>query len=170
MLLRKPLLLLLVLGCGVSAAASGRFSARLIADGAVSFAFLPAIEILALAAVNATSRRRSRPFSHTADQFCAGNWPWLLWLTGVLVVCLLVPPRAIGPWMQVFALSAVLPFSSSLVIDFRFFRDASDRSPRGALTDVVLNRAVGWTLGVGYFFGIAIWSEQGPEFLHWMGL
>ena len=67
-LLRKPLLLLFVLGCGVSAMASGRFSMRLIVDGAVSFAFLPALELLALAIVNATGRRRARPFSETADR------------------------------------------------------------------------------------------------------
>ena len=40
-LLRRPLLLLFVLGCGVSMEVSGRFSLRLIADGMISFAFVP---------------------------------------------------------------------------------------------------------------------------------
>jgi hypothetical protein len=37
------------------------------------------------------------------------------------------------------------------------------------MTDLLLNRAIGWPLGLAYFFGIAIWSEQLPEFLHWIG-
>jgi hypothetical protein len=52
-----------VLGCGVSAVASGRFSV-LIVDGAVSFAFLPAIELLALRREPMGPRRR-RPFPDT---------------------------------------------------------------------------------------------------------
>ena len=169
-LLRKPLLLAFVLGCGVSAVASGRFSVRLIVDGAVSFAFLPAIELLSLAVVNAMGPRRRRPFPDTADRFCDGNWPWLLWLAGVAAITALVPPRQSGSWMTVFVLSALAPFAWSFVIDFRFFRDVSLRSTRGAVQDLILFRALGWPLGIAYFFGIAIWSEQLPEFLHWMGL
>ena len=50
-MLRRPLLLLLVLGCGVSMEVSGRFSLRLIVDGMVSFAFVPIAEVGSLALV-----------------------------------------------------------------------------------------------------------------------
>jgi hypothetical protein len=49
--LRRPLLLAFTLGCAVSLLASGRLSARLIVDGAVSFAFVPVFEVLAFAAL-----------------------------------------------------------------------------------------------------------------------
>ena len=50
-LLRRPLLLALILGCAVSVLASGRFTLRLIVDGALSMAFVPACQVLGLAAV-----------------------------------------------------------------------------------------------------------------------
>ena len=170
MLLRKPLLLLFVLGCGVSAMASGRFSARLIADGAISFSFLPVIEMLAFAIVNAIGSRRSLPFARAVDRFFSGNWPWLLWLSTVAAVTATVPPRHVGPWLLFLVLSALVPFAASLFIDARFFREVSGRVPRAARTDVLIHRAIAWPLGIGYFFGIAIWSDQLPALLHWIGL
>jgi len=169
LLLRKPLLLLLVLGCGVSAAASGRFSARLILDGALSFAFLPAIEVAALAVVHARGTRRRVPFPEVVDRFFAGNQPWLFWLIALTIVTVTVSPREIGGWLPWVASSAVVPFGLSLRLDLRFFSEVCERSRREAITDLLLNRAIGWPLGVAYFFGIAIWSEQLPEFVHWVG-
>ena len=170
MLLRKPFLLLFVLGCTVSALASGRFSLRLIADGAVSFVFLPAFEMLALRLVQATKREGASAFSRTCDRFFAGNWPWLLWLIGLSTVAVLVPPRRFGFWLGPLAASAVVPFLWSLVIDFRFFRGAAGQPTHRAIRDLVIERGIAWPLGVAYFFGIAIWSDQLPAFLHWIGL
>ena len=170
LLLRKPLLLLFVLGCGVSAAASGRFSVRLVLDGAVSFAFLPAIELIALAVVNAAGSRRRQPFARSVDQFFAGNRPWLIWIVGVSAALALLRPRGLGTRMTLFVLSAIVPFAYSCLVDFRFFRDVAGRSPRGAMADLLLNRAIGWPMGIAYFFGIAIWSGPLPEFLRWIGL
>jgi hypothetical protein len=169
LLLRKPLLLMLVLGLGVSAAASGRFTARLIVDGALSLAFLPAIEVAALAVVNARGTRRRLPFAEAVDRFLAGNEPWLVWLICVTIVSVTVPPRQIGAWLPWVASTAMVPFGLSVRLDVRFFSDVCHRSPREAITDLLLNRAIGWPLGVAYFFGIAIWSEQLPEFVHWIG-
>src|SRR5437867_1910507 len=74
LLLRRPLLLLLFLGATISALASGRFSVRLIVDGALSFAFVPAIEMAALAIVaGRRARARALPFANASDLFFAGN-------------------------------------------------------------------------------------------------
>ena len=96
-LLRRPLRLLFVCGCVVSLSASGRLSARLIADGAVSFAFLPVFSLLALAAVYRRSPRRVS-FAHAADLFFAANAPWLLWLVAFAAWrCLQSPMQAAAP-------------------------------------------------------------------------
>ena len=77
---RRPFLLLLVLGCLVSALSSGRFAPRLVLDGALSFAFIPLAEVLALAAVLGFSTEPRIRWSRAVDLFCVGNAPWLVWM------------------------------------------------------------------------------------------
>ena len=67
---RRPVLLLFVLGCGLSAAATGRFTVRLLFDGMVSFAFVPAITIALLAVIGRPSPSRLS-FSRAIDVFFA---------------------------------------------------------------------------------------------------
>src|SRR5262245_25338762 len=81
-LVRQPLLLAFLMGCTVSLTASGRVSARLVVDGALSFAFVPIIEVLAFAVVFRRSAR-TMPFADAADRFFTGNAPWLLILAAL---------------------------------------------------------------------------------------
>src|SRR2546426_10870999 len=94
--LRKPAVLAFVLGCTVSIVASGRLSLRLIADGAVSFAFVPLVEMGALAAVYRAGRRPIS-FARAVDLFFAGNAPWLLWLVRGAPPACLSPPKHGAP-------------------------------------------------------------------------
>ena len=55
-LARRPLFLAFVLGCGVSMLGSGRLTLRLIADGALSFAFVPLAELLGFVIAYSKSR------------------------------------------------------------------------------------------------------------------
>jgi len=168
--LRRPLLLAFVFGCAVSALASGRFSARLIADGAVSFAFVPAIELVAFALVYGTGTRQRLPFARVVDLFFTGNTPWLLWLAGLATVGCLVSPRHIGSWILPIGLSMLVPIAWSASIDFHFFREVTNRPAREAIRDLVLHRTLAWTSGAAYFFGIVIWSETLPAIVRWAGL
>lgn len=154
-LVRRPLLLVFVLGCGVSLLASGRVSARLIADGAVSFAFVPLFEIGALAAVCRRGPRRI-PFAHAVDLFFTGNAPWLAWLLAVAALaCVLTPvqlPRWTTPprlWLVLGPLVPVIAWSA--YIDFRFFREVLQRPARRAVGDVLLQRAIAWPCALSYF-------------------
>ena len=114
---RRPLALLFVCGCVVSMWASGRLSVRLIADGMVSFAFLPAFQLLAFAIVY---RRTPRPLpvAEAADRFFAGNTPWLWWLVAFATLrCLLSPVQAGAPPQSLLAfvkatLAGVLAWSA----------------------------------------------------------
>jgi hypothetical protein len=160
-LLRRPLQLLLVCGCVVSLWASGRLSVRLIADGAVSFAFLPVFSLAALAAVYRRSPRRVS-FAQAADLFFIANAPWLLWLVAVAALRALESPlQAAAPPLALswgIELSLVVVAAWSAYVDRHFFREVLPR-PDGSASDLMLQRAIGWSCSVAYFFGIAIWPE-----------
>lgn len=159
----QPLGLLFAFGCFVSIAASGRLSVRLIVDGAVSFAFVVAIEIAALAVVTRTGARLRENnaggrFPSVVDVFFLGNAPWLWWMLLVGAVLGVVPPRDLGPWFRVAIDSCLVPAAWSVWIDYHFFREVLAESPRGARRAVLVNRTIGWVGAIGIFLGIAIWS------------
>ena len=174
-MIKKALLFLFVMGCLVSASASGRVSARLIVDGAISFAFIPIIQIASFALVYRLSARRSnadkRPsFALAADRFFAGDTPWLLWLLLVAAILGVAPPRVSAGWFLALVTTAIVPAILVARVDFRFFRQVMGASTREATRRVLLHRAVGWTLVIAYFFGIALWSEQLPKLAKALGL
>jgi len=139
--------------------ASGRISARLIVDGAVSFAFIPVFEAVAFALVLRTGARRRVPFARAADLFFTGNAPWLLWIVVVTALAGVVPPRNIGPWLFPIVSVSLAVAAWAAALDYRFFREVSRRPARGALQDVLVYRAIAWGAIVPYFLGIAAWPE-----------
>jgi len=168
-MLRRPLLLALVAGCTVSLQASGRLSTRLVADGIVSFAFLPFFEIVALAVVYARGPRRV-PFARAADAFFAANAPWLVWLLAFAVVrCAQTPLQATArPAALLWTLELTLiPTAAwSAYIDLQFFREVLPRQKGGAARDLMVARVISWTCILGYFLGIALWAQVAA----WIGL
>ena len=162
---RQLLLFAFVFGCAISGAVSGRFTARLILDGMISFAFVPIVELLAFAVVWRTrlagAARTSAGWPTTAIRFFEGNQPWLLWLVAATAIFASVPPHSLGPWFLPVAASTIVPIWWSIRIDLRFFRAELARTRRDAVVDVMAFRAIAWTLGIGYFLGIAIWAELG---------
>jgi hypothetical protein len=155
---RRPLTFLFVFGCVVSMWTSGRLSVRLIADGVVSFAFLPAFQLLAFAVVY---RRAPRllPFARAADRFFEGDAVWLWWLVAFAGLrCLLTPLQAGAPpqLLADFVKATVVGVLAwSAYRDYRFFRDVL-LAPQ-SVRDLILQRAIGLTGGAVYFFGIAVW-------------
>jgi hypothetical protein len=174
--IKRALLFLLVMGCVVSAAASGRISARLILDGAISFAFVPIFQIAAFALVYRfrTSTQRRAPtansFARASEQFLAGDVPWLLWLVAVAAFLGIRPPRVSAGWFLTIVATAIVPAILVARLDFRFFRHGLGATSREAARSVIAHRAIAWTLAITYFFGIALWSEQLPELAKALGL
>lgn len=158
--LRGPLRLLLFLSATSSLVASGTLNVRLLADGAISFAFVPVIQLAALALVWTVVHRPPLRFASVVDLFFAGHAPWLLWLVVVAAVCTVVPPRALSPWVWPLVIGTLAPIAWSVWIDFHFFREVAERAPRGAVWDLLLHRAIAWPLTLVYFFGIALRPEM----------
>jgi hypothetical protein len=157
LLLRRPLLLAFVLGCGVSMLASGRFTLRLIVDGTLSFAFVPLCELVAYAIVYRL-QRGTRPFPHAADRYLAGNTPWLWWLVSLMAAAAILPVRTTD-LLSIALITWVIPIALSVRFDWRLFRRAG-RTRALAVADIVLQRAIAWTLATAYFFGIASSSRD----------
>src|SRR5215469_3330411 len=89
--LKRPLFLAFFLGCTVSFLTVRTLTLRLIVPEMISWAFVPLIEIAALAAV---CRRdcRNTPFAELIDSFFSGYSPWLLWMTGLCAIWSLLSP------------------------------------------------------------------------------
>jgi hypothetical protein len=164
---RRPTLLAVVLGCSVSMAATGRFTPRLIADGAIAFLFVPAFAWLAFALVFRRSRH-AFGFRQAADLFFLGHSPWLLWLVLLIAVTASVPPRRLSPFILPLLVSMLVPAVWGLWLDFHFFREVLQRTPREARRDVLLHRALAWTAVTVYFLGIAIAGEELPAIAEWL--
>ena len=163
LLLRRPLLLALALGLAVSVLASGRFTLRLIADGALSMAFVPACQILGLAAVYPL-RRRPVSFARAVDSFFSGNTVWLYWLCVFMVLGVALPVVDLGRLSGPFLVSSLVPITWSVVVDARFFQDVMGRSGGLVALDIVIERVVAWSAAMLYFLGIAEDGRLGKMF------
>jgi hypothetical protein len=168
-LMRRPLLLAFVFGCEVSLQASGRLSARLIADGVVSFAFVPVCSIAALAVVYRRGLR-TMPFARAVDLFFSANGPWLMWFIAFGLLRSFETVRQAGamPRGLLWSIEASLGATAlwSVYIDRQFFREAFQRSDRASLGDVIFHRAISMPCATLYFFGIAGWAYV----VWWTGL
>ena len=175
MLARRPLLLALLLGCGISFIASGRLTLRLAADGALSFAFLPLSELAGFAVVYGL-RRPATAFADAADRFFAGNTPWLWWLLAVIIAAIVLPPHRHGELGAPLLITFLIPTVLSVFIDVRFFRDFVGESRGRARIDVALQRLVSWPAAFAYFLGMAsssrtffyLFVEIGDEIAAWL--
>jgi hypothetical protein len=158
-LIRRPLLLLLVMGCFVSAEASGRFSVRLIVDGAISFAFLPLFEIASLGIV-ARGRERGMTFVDAVDRFFGTDTSWLLWVVAMIAIRAVESPQlATAPPQPLFwalAGSMLVPMALTARADLQLFR--STIAPSRPVRALIVQRSIAWTGALVYFFGTAGWA------------
>ena len=159
LLARRPLLLALVLGFGISLIVTGRFTVRLIADGALSFAFVPLAELAGFALVYRFGHR-TLSFAEAVDGFFAGNTPWLWWLLGIMTATVVLPVLQHGGLLAPLLLASPIPIVLSVRHDLRFFRDALGATRGRARIDVSLQRIVSWSAATAYFFAVAITSRD----------
>ncbi|HVG73054.1 MAG TPA: hypothetical protein VM819_19220 [Vicinamibacterales bacterium] len=156
--LRRPLFLAFMLGCGVSVLGSGRFTLRLIADGTLSFAFVPLCQLSAFAVVHRLQHSRL-PFRQAVDRYFAGNTPWLWWMAALMVAAAILPAIRAGSVLPMMLVSIPIPIALSMRFDWRLFR-GDGRTRAQAAMDILLQRAIAWSLATAYFLGLAITSRD----------
>jgi hypothetical protein len=159
--LRRPLLLLLFIGCTVSLQASGRLSARLVFDGMVAFAFVPIFELIAIAFVYRRKPRRVT-LSQAIDVFFVANAPWLVWLVLMNVWrSVLTPIQAstmLGVPYYLMPLSLIPMAIWTTYVDLQFFREVLSSTLDGARRELTLQRVISWAGIIGYFAGHEFWQ------------
>ena len=181
-LLRRPLLLAFVLGCGVSLLASGRLTLRLVVDGTLSFAFVPLCELIAYAIVyrlqlgtrQIVGPARAGHYAEAVDRYFAGNTPWLWWMLALMTATAILPARRLGSVLAPILFTAPIPIALSVRFDWRLFRH-DGRSSGQAVFDIILQRAIAWSLATAYFLGVALTArdflytfvEAGQEISAW---
>ena len=154
-LLRKPLLFLLVLATGASLAGGGRLSLRLLLDTSVVLAIVPVIQVVAFAIAYWTGRRRLG-FARAVDGFFAGNGPWFAAIAVAATFGAFASPIAAAQWFtRIGAVAFLIAIALSLWLDFAYFRDVLGRTRQRAAIDVVLQRAIAWSVTVAYFIVMA---------------
>ena len=163
-IIRQLAFLLFVIACMVSVLVTGRFTIREILDGAISFAFVPIVEVVGFALAWRLSSR-PRALSDATRIFLSGNFPWMFWCIGMMVAGWLVSPARVdhipAPFRgTVLYGTAAAAFLWSVRIDLRYFRDVLSASSGEAMRLVVAQRTVAWGCGIIYFFSFAI-----PAFL-----
>ena len=163
LLLRRPLLVAFVLGCAVSVLASGRFTLRLIVDGTLSMAFVPACQMLGLAVVY-PFRRTSVTFAYAVDRFFAGNTIWLAWMFVFMVLGAVLPVTEQGHLDGPFLISSILPIVRSVAVDRRFFAEFMGRTGWRAVCDIAIERLIAWLAAMLYFLGVATDGRFGEMF------
>jgi len=158
LLLRRPLLLALFLGCTISLLTSGRLTLRLVVSGAITWSFVPLLEMASLALV--FGRRRIRPFPQTVDLFFLGQGPWLCWL--IAFGAFWAIDTAIGEslfWVWFWIGSAAAAGLWSAYLDLWFFRRVLRRTPARAVCELLMQRAIAWGVGVVYFGAGSLWPD-----------
>jgi len=152
---RRPLLVALIIGCVVSLLDSGVLTPRLAIPAAFWWTYVPLVEILALFAASPAARR-SGCWQRTIDRYFAGHGPWLFWMAGLAAWFAFIPTVAILSWrphIQIVFDSAALAIAWSAYADFQFFRRNLKQSTWRAARDLVIQRAIAWTVGLTIFLG-----------------
>ena len=135
---------------------------------------MPLCELAAFAVVHRL-QRDTRPFAQAADRYLAGNTPWLWWLLALMTVTAMLPARRLGSLLAPIIFTAPIPLLLSVRFDWRFFR-GDGRTSRQAVLDIILQRAIAWSLATAYFFGVALTTrdffytfvEMRDEVSNWM--
>ena len=141
---RRPLFMAFLLGCTISLTTTGSLTLRLVVSTALSWSFVPAIEIAALALVLHGAGHWGR-LSRLVDLFCMGCGVWSVWLIGISIIFAAAPPAHVFPvffsWLEV---GGLLVLIWSAYVDYCFFHEVLRCSAARARHALLLHRLLSW--------------------------
>jgi len=155
LLWKRPGFVALILGCTVSFLTARCLTLRLVVSGAMTWSYVPLLEIASLAIVWKW-HRPTLPLARTIDVFFAGHGPWSLWLISSAALWAGLPQLISS---RVWLGSAVVVLIWSAYLDYCFWRTALSRSQAEAIRDLLLQRALCWVPGVVIFGAGSLWSD-----------
>jgi hypothetical protein len=159
---RRPALLCFFIGCCVSLSTSGRLTLRLVVPAALYATLLPLVEIATLRLL--LGRQPKLPFPSAIELFYRSYAAWCLWMLALVTAFAFLDPvpayRLTGPPWGLASMLLVIAWSAYR--DYRFFRTVS---PERAGRNLLVQRAVCWSVLLAIFGGASIW----PGFLGVLG-
>lgn len=152
-MLRRPLVVLVVIGTAVPIMAVQRVTLTLLAASMVSFSFVIAIQLLVGAAIVASAGSRQVGFPRALDLWFAGHLPYSLWLLMVAAVFASLPYGSLDGLV----LLAVMPAAWTAVIVAAFCRQVLGTSRAGARWRAAAHFVLTWAIA----FELMAWSAGG---------
>ncbi len=144
---------LLTLGVFVSLTTAGRLAPAHLVGTALAWAFLPALQLAALAAALRAGGSRA-PLAPAFSRYLAGHGPWFLWLLSLAGVCLVAPDawRAFRALLSTGALplSLVATLAWGAVIQAALLSAACATRARAALATAVFYVTLGGSIALWY--------------------
>jgi hypothetical protein len=97
-------------------------------------------------------------------------------MLALMTATAILPARRLGSLLAPILFTAPIPIALSVRFDWRLFRH-DGRSSGQAVFDIILQRAIAWSLATAYFLGVALTTrdffytfvEMGQEIRSWVG-
>jgi len=122
--LRRPALVALVVGALLALGNAGQLLPTLLLGSAISWSWVPALQLLIAAPLMAVARQRKVPLAAAVDLFFMGHLPWSLWMMALAAMLLARFPQGLNGAFSFRALgaTALVPALWTWVITFAFCR------------------------------------------------
>jgi hypothetical protein len=156
--LKRPLLVAIVAGTAISVYAARRVTLDLALSGVLTWSFAPLVQLLAAAALVASSRRRSVSVPAGVDLLFMGHAPWSLWLLAAAASAVWLPRPA--RMDLIVAATAAVPLAWTVAIVFAFCRSVLQDDPRKAAIRTLFHQSLIWTFAGAYIaIAVQLWPR-----------
>jgi hypothetical protein len=156
--LKRPLLVAIILGTCVCIYAVHRVTLGLALSAVLTWSFAVVVQILAAAALVASSTRRTVSAPAAVDLFFMGHAPWSLWLIAVSAWAAWLPHPARMDYIVL--ATAAIPIAWTAVIVLAFCREILNYAPRPAVIRTLFHQFLIWTFtGVYIAVVVQLWPR-----------
>lgn len=149
--------LLLVIGAVVAVTATGRLAPVELLVAALSFTYVPLIQLVALAVALRTAAKRT-PLPRAFALYLAGHGPWMLALLLVAATCLVAPSPARALTVMMPPLICVA-LAWGILLTYACLRHGLELARARAVVATTIHVLVLTAIVVGYFVGM---GQLGP--------
>jgi hypothetical protein len=148
--LKRPALVALVIGTSTTICATGRPTLGLVLSGTLCWSIVPAVQILAAAAIIVSATHRPVSLARGIDLVFISHGPWSLWLLTMTAWTLAAGED--GPPIDKVLLAAIVAASWAAVIVFAFCSTILETTIRRAALWTFIHQGIIWTFAFVYVF------------------
>jgi len=158
---RRPLLVVVVIGVSVSIAATGRATPALVVATTVSWSYIVLLQLLIAVPLISQGARRTVGLARAIDLFFAGHAPWSL----LALAAAVWTPSAAGRPFWPLAVLTIVPILLTPRIVSAFFLEVLGLEWGAARRAAIVHQAVTWTVFVVLFWIVNAISPRVLELL-----